>query len=146
MSTLYYYKSSNTLTSQDTHNLPLSSTLELWEVLTWPSESIWPAPHQCSLQGLLLFVLRRCYFECASIVWLIGDVSHLVLSANSLHYPYQISFCRQLTMEADGFAYFLFLPISAAPYSISSSLLTDELWSWVLFVNCLLEAIYGRFL
>ena len=54
------------------HNLPFSSTLELWEVLTWPSKGIWPAPHRCSLLGLP-FLLCRCYFECASIVWLTGD-------------------------------------------------------------------------
>ena len=35
------------------HNLPLSSTLELWEVLTWSSEGIWPAPHWCSQVNLL---------------------------------------------------------------------------------------------
>ena len=47
----YYYKSPNTLTNQHIHNLPLFSTLELWEVLTWPSEGIWPAPRRCSLLG-----------------------------------------------------------------------------------------------
>ena len=45
MSTFYYYKNLNTLTNQGTHNLPLSSILELWEDLTWHSEDIWPAPH-----------------------------------------------------------------------------------------------------
>ena len=40
---------------------PSSGTLELWEVLTWPSEGIWPAPHQCSLLGLL-------FLCCASVV------------------------------------------------------------------------------
>ena len=68
----YYYKSSNTLTNQGTHNLPLSSTLELWEILTWPSEGIWLAPHRCSLLGLLFFVLRRCHWiaclPCTSLV------------------------------------------------------------------------------
>ena len=39
---------------------PSSGTLELWEVLTWPSEGIWPAPHRCSLLGFIFF--------CASIV------------------------------------------------------------------------------
>ena len=62
-------KSSNTLTNQSTHNWPRSSTLELWEVLTWPSEGIWPAPHRCSLRGLLL-LLCRCCFGCARTVWL----------------------------------------------------------------------------
>ena len=57
----YYYKSPNTLTNQDMHNLPLSSTLELWEVLTWPSEGIRLAPHQCSL-------LDPLFLCCAGIV------------------------------------------------------------------------------
>ena len=47
----YYYKSPDILTNQGTHNWPLSSTLELREVLTWPSKCIWPAPHWCSLLG-----------------------------------------------------------------------------------------------
>ena len=72
MSTLYYYKSPNTLTNQGRHNLPCSGALELWEVLTWPSEGIWWAPHRCSLLGLLL-LLCRCCFECTRTVWLIVD-------------------------------------------------------------------------
>ena len=55
MSTLYYYKSLNTLTNRGMHILPLSSTIELWEVLTWPLESIRLTPHWCSLCGLLFY-------------------------------------------------------------------------------------------
>ena len=47
----YYNKSTNTLTNQGTHNLPLSNTLELWEVLTWLLEGIRSASHQYSLLG-----------------------------------------------------------------------------------------------
>ena len=42
---------------------PNSGTLELWEVLTWHSEGIWPTLHWCSLLGILFFMLHRCYFE-----------------------------------------------------------------------------------
>ena len=68
----YYYKSPNTLTNQGTHNLPLSSTLELWEVLTWPSKGIWPTPHRCSLLGpffFVLFVSSRSHVYCAAHCW-----------------------------------------------------------------------------
>ena len=57
----YYYKSPNILTNQGTHNWPLSSSLELREVLTWPSEGIWPAPHQC-------FLLGPFFLCCAGVV------------------------------------------------------------------------------
>ena len=70
----YYYKSPNTLTNQGTHNLPRSSTLELWEVQTWPSEGIWSAPHRCSLLGLVL-LLCRCCFVRTRIVWITVDFS-----------------------------------------------------------------------
>ena len=51
---------------------PSFSTLELWKVLTWPSEGIWPTPHRCSLLGLLFLLCRYC-FECVRTVWLTGD-------------------------------------------------------------------------
>ena len=62
------------------HNLPLSSTLELWEVLTWPSESIWPIPHRCSLLGLFFLLCRYC-FEHVRTVWLTVDFSASSVSA-----------------------------------------------------------------
>ena len=45
---------------------PRSGTLELWEVITWPSEDIWPAPHRCFLWGLL-------FLCCAGVVWVYED-------------------------------------------------------------------------
>ena len=72
-SALYYYKNSNILTNQGTHNLPLSSTLELWEVLTWPSEGIWPAPHWCLMLGLLFL----CCASVTSSMW--GPCSLLLI-------------------------------------------------------------------
>ena len=71
---LYYYKSLNTLTDQGTHNLSRSGTLELWKVLTWPSEGTWPTPHWCFLLGLLL-LLCRCCFERIRTVWLTVNFS-----------------------------------------------------------------------
>ena len=52
---------------------PSFGTLELWKVLTWLFEGIWPAPHQCSLWGLLFFVLCRYCFELVGTVWLTVD-------------------------------------------------------------------------
>ena len=37
---------------------PNFGTLELWEVLTWLSEGFWPAPHRCSLLGLLFCIVQ----------------------------------------------------------------------------------------
>ena len=45
---------------QTTHT-PNSGTLELWEVLTWPSEGIWPTPHRYFLLGLLFLLCRYCF-------------------------------------------------------------------------------------
>ena len=53
---------------------PNSGTLELWKVLTWPSEGIWPTPYQCSLLGLLFLLCRYC-FERSKTVWLTSDFS-----------------------------------------------------------------------
>ena len=78
----YYYKSPNTLTNQGTHNLPLSSTLKLWEVLTWLSEGIWPTPHHCSLLGPFFFVLCRCHRDYVCTVWLIVD---FLASSNTIN-------------------------------------------------------------
>ena len=53
---------------------PSSDILELWEVLTWPSEGIQPAPHRCSLLGLFFLLCRYC-FEHMRTVWLTVDFS-----------------------------------------------------------------------
>ena len=78
----YYYKSRNTLTNQGTHNLPLSSTLKLWEVLTWPSQGIRPAPQHCSLLGPFFFVLCICHRDYVCTVWLIVD---FLASSNTIN-------------------------------------------------------------
>ena len=101
----------------------------------------------CSLQ------VYKCQF--------IETVSHLVLSADSLYCLYQTSFYRQLIMETDCFACplpsaynrswrFCLLTIFA---HISCPLLHILVaFNWrvmelsLLFVNCLLEVIYGQFL
>ena len=56
---------------------PNFGTLELLKVLTWPSESIWRTPHQCSLLSFL-FLLCRYSFECVRIVYLTGDFCGII--------------------------------------------------------------------
>ena len=57
---------------------PNSGTLELWEVLTWPSEDIWLAPHRCSLLGLLFCIVQvlfRACEDCVTYWWFFGIIS-----------------------------------------------------------------------
>ena len=63
---------------QTTHT-PNSGTLELWEVLTWLSEGIWPTPHRCSLLGLLFL----CCVDIVSRTWGPCDLLVILFSASS---------------------------------------------------------------
>ena len=84
---LHYYKSLRTLKKQVCIIHPSSGTLELWKVLTWPSEGIWLAPHRCSLLGLLFLLCRYC-FEHARTVWFTGDFYDIIkhyLSLNQIN-------------------------------------------------------------
>ena len=60
---------------------PSSGTLELWEVLTWSSEGIWPTPHRCSLWGLL----SLC---CAGVVSSTWEPCGLLLIFRHHHHLY----------------------------------------------------------
>ena len=77
---LHNYKNPKTLKKKVRIIYLSSNTLELWEILTWPSEDIWSAPHQCSLLGLLFLLCRYC-FERAKAVWLTGDFSASLVGA-----------------------------------------------------------------
>ena len=85
--TLYYYI--NPKISQIKVRIIYLSfgTLELWKVLTWHSEGIWPAPHRCSLLGLLFLLCRYC-FKRARTVWFTGDFYGIIrhyLSLNQIN-------------------------------------------------------------
>ena len=83
MSTRYYYKNPKTLTTKVCIIYPSSSTLELWKVLTWLLNGIWPAPHKYYLLDLL-FLLCRYSYECTMAVWLTSDFFGII----SLLYVY----------------------------------------------------------
>ena len=46
--------------------------------LTWPSEGTWPAPHQCSLLGLLFLSFAQVIHSSNRIVWLTGGIHGLI--------------------------------------------------------------------
>ena len=75
---LHYYKSPKTLRKQVRIIHPNFGTLELWKVLIWLSEGIWPTPHRYSLLGLF-FLLCRYRFEHARTVWLISDFYGIII-------------------------------------------------------------------
>ena len=76
MSTLYYYKSPNTLTNQDTHNFPQLGTLEWWKVLTWPSEGIWPtSAFREVLSFCVVQVLFRALEDHMTYCWFFGIIN-----------------------------------------------------------------------
>ena len=59
---------------------PSFGTLELWEVLTWPSEGILQVPHRCSLLGLLFL----CCVGIVSRMWGPCDLLVILFLASSV--------------------------------------------------------------
>ena len=50
----------------------------MWKDLTWASEDTWPAPHQCSLLGLLFLSFAQVIHSSDRIVWLTSGICDLI--------------------------------------------------------------------